>query len=413
MTAVTTEPPAPPRQRNILLVLARDDEATALRTGLDDMGPKWALTGLSDFDDASEAMEDNAFDAVLVDLSAQTDDGAALLREFMERSPETLRLGLIAASERPAIHRLDVPAQQFLTKPCGPMVLKAVLARAFASQDCLSNDCFRELLSGINTLPVLPATYTEIMKELASSDPSLERAGQIVARDLGLSTNVLKLVNSALFGLGRAIAHPSEAAMFLGSETLKALVLSLQVFSQFNQLKLKEFSVEALWKHSWITGVLARRLCEFEEADRATTDAAFIAGLLHDAGKLVLATNHAERFQEIIRLAQKTKSPLWEQEHRAYQTSHAELGGYLLGQWGLPPAVVEAVAFHHRPAQSRCQKFSALTAVHVANTLGQAKGTDSKLVTQSIDTDYLRGLGLSGRVEGWRQFFAESLGQGS
>ena len=197
--------------------------------------------------------------------------------------------------------------------------------------------------------------------------------------------------------------------MFLGTETLKALVLSIQVFSQFSAVKLTEFSVENLWKHSWTIGVLSKRLCEFEETSRTIADEAFLAGLLHDVGKLVLAANHPDKLEGIIRDARKNKCTLWEQEYNNYGASHAELGGYLLGLWGLPAGVVEAVAFHHRPALARRQDFSPLTAVHLANTIGKFQANGTNLVVQSVDMDYLRALGLDDRTEGWKAFFTEAI----
>jgi putative nucleotidyltransferase with HDIG domain len=296
-----------------------------------------------------------------------------------------------------------------LSKPCDPMVLKAVLARAFAAQDFVSHDAFQNWLGSITSLPVLPRIYNELMHELKLEEHcSLERAGLIVARDMGLSAKILQLVNSAFFGLGRVIGHPSEAAVFLGSETLRGLVLSLQVFSQFQQLKLVEFSVENLWKHSWTTGVLAKKLCEFEDAGTIITDEAFMSGLLHDVGKLVLAANFPVRLEENIRLARERQHTLWEQEFKVWGASHAELGAHLLSRWGLPPAVIEAVAFHHRPAQARCQTFCAVTAVHVANTLGRPPAPLGQLPQQSVDLDYLRGLGLTDRLESWRQMLQEA-----
>jgi HD-like signal output (HDOD) protein len=157
--------------------------------------------------------------------------------------------------------------------------------------------------------------------------------------------------------------------------------------------------------------VLARRLCEFEEAGRATTDEAFIAGLLHDVGKLVLAANHPAQLEENIRQARQKRLTLWEQEYQVYNASHAELGGYLLGSWGLPSGVVDAVAFHHRPGHARLQKFSALTAVHVANTLGKKGPSECGLNPQPVSVEYLRGLDLAERAEGWKKFFAEALDQ--
>jgi HD-like signal output (HDOD) protein len=393
----------------ILFVSSDIGETANIQAGLEDMRPKWTLEVASDVATAVTASQRKPFDAAVIDLLLPDSAGVTLLREIMERSPDTLRIGLTTAPERQTIQAVGAPAHQLLSKPCDPKILKAVLARAFASRDFLANDPIKQLVGGISSLPVLPQIYTELMQELKSEEPSLERAGQIVARDMGLTTKILSLVNSAFFGLGRSISHPSEAAMFLGSETLKALVLSLQVFSQFSHLKLADWSVDNLWKHSWATGVLARRLCEFEEADRTSTDEAFISGLLHDVGKLVLAANYPDKLQANLRQARQKNITFWEQEYAAYHASHAELGGYLLGRWGLPPGVVEAVAFHHRPAQARRQSFSALTAVHAANTLGKTGPSECQLIPQQADIEYLRSLGLHERVNGWKQFFSDSL----
>lgn len=396
-------------QRLILFVSADAQEVANVQSGLEDMRAKWSLEVAQDGASALAATQRKSFDAAVVDLLLPNAAGVGLLKEIMERTPDTLRIGLTTAPERQAIEAVGAPAHQLLSKPCDPKALKAVLARAFASRDFLAHDQIKQLVAGISSLPVLPQIYTELMQEFKSEEPSLERAGQIVARDMALTAKILSLVNSAFFGLGRTIAHPSEAAMFLGSETLKALVLSLQVFSQFSHLKIPDWSVENLWKHSWATGVLAKRLCEFEEADRTATDEAFISGLLHDVGKLVLAANYPGKLQDNVAQARQKNITFWEQEYASYNASHAELGGYLLSQWGLPAGVVEAVAFHHRPAQARRQSFSALTAVHVANTLGKKGPSECHLIPQPVDVDYLRSLDLHERVDGWKQFLSDSL----
>ena len=403
------QPAEAPAQKAILLVALSPEDTSAIREGLRDTADKWRLEFVSNVRQALTVLESSAFDAAIVDLQAPGIDAPGLFKSMMEASPTTLRLGLITPPEREAIQQVRAAVHQLLTKPCNGKVLKAVLARAFAAQDFLSDDNFKHLAGGIRSLPVLPSIYTELMQELKSEDPSLELAGQIVAKDMGLSAKILSLVNSAFFGLGRPVTHPSEAAMFLGTETLRALVLSLQVFSQFSQVRLKEFSVENLWKHSWTMGVLARRLCEFEEADRITADEAFIAGLLHDVGKLVLAANHPAQLEENIKQARQKHLTLWEQEYQTFHASHAELGGYLLGTWGLSAGVVEAVAFHHRPALARRRNFSALTAVHVANTLGKKGPSECGLDPQPISVDYLRSLDLAERVDGWKQLFVDTL----
>jgi putative nucleotidyltransferase with HDIG domain len=411
-STLETPPTSTVDQRSILFVALCPEDSDSVRESLRDTTEKWHLEFVHNVRQALTALEGTLFDAAVVDLQAPGIDAPVLFKTIMDASPTTLRLGLVSPPERQAVQQVRAAVHQLLTKPCDTQVLKAVVARAFAAQNFVSDEHFKRLAGGIRSLPVLPSTYTELMQELKSPEPSLERAGEIVARDMALTTKILTLVNSALFGLGRPITHPSEAAVFLGTETLRALVLSLQVFSQFNQIRLKEFSVENLWKHSWTTGVLARRLCEFEEAGRATTDEAFIAGLLHDIGKLLLAANQPESLEGNIRQARQKNAALWEQEYEACQASHAELGGYLLGSWGLSSSVVEAVAFHHRPTLARRQDFSALTAVHVANCLGKKGVGECGLKAQPVSLDYLRGLDLADRVEGWKQFFTEALGQG-
>lgn len=411
MTPSQSDTSASAPTRSILFVSGDADETASIRAGLEDMRPRWVLECVPSAAAALESLGRQKFDAVVVDLLLPGSTGVQFLKDVMEQSPNAVRIGLTVATERQAIQQIGAPVHQLLAKPSDPKILKAVLARAFASQDFLAHDQFKTLVSGITSLPVLPQIYTELMQELKSEEPSLERAGQIVAKDMGLSAKILQLVNSAFFGLGRPITHPSEAAMFLGSETLKALVLSLQVFSQFSQVRLKEFNVENLWKHCWATGVLAKRLCEREEADRATTDESFISGLLHDVGKLVLAANYPDRLEDTIRQAKQNGLALWEQEYQLLGAGHAELGGYLLGMWGLPSGVVEAVAFHHRPTLARRQSFSALTAVHIANTLGKHGLSGCNTVPQAIDMNYLQSLGLTDRVEGWKQFFAEAVEQ--
>jgi putative nucleotidyltransferase with HDIG domain len=394
---------ASPR-RSILLVAMSPEDAAAAADGLKGKLRRWRLQFTPTTPEALALLRSAPYDAVVMNLQARGIDPTRFLREVMESCPETLRIGLTSNDDRRSIQEAGVPVHQFLAKPLDPMVLTAVLARAFAGQDFLSQEHFRRLVERIQTLPVLPAAYTAILDELNGEDPSAERVGELVARDMALSTKMLQLVNSAFFGLGRVISHPAEATMFLGTETVKALVLSLTVFSQFDRLRVKQFSPEALWRHSWTTGVLARRLCEFEETERSVAEEAFLAGLLHDIGKLLLAANYPELMEKNLEESAQKKIALWEQEFLVHGASHAELGGFLLRKWGLPAGVVDAVTFHHRPMLARVRSFAAVTAVHLANTLPRVLAGDSAIPTDLVDVGYLRTLGMEDRLEDWKSY---------
>ncbi|HXG49053.1 MAG TPA: response regulator [Methylomirabilota bacterium] len=393
-------------RRTVLFVSSDPRELRAFRDGLEELRPKWRLEIAADGPNAMAWIKELALDAVVVDLLAPGYDALAILQDVAERRPEALRVGLTSPSQKQTLQNVAAPVHQFLCKPWDSKVLTAVLARAFAAQDYSTNQCFHRLLAGLHSLPVLPDTYIELERELRSEDPSLERAGEIVSQDMAVTAKLLQLVNSAYFGLGRAISSPTEAAMYLGTETLKALVLSLQVFSQYEHLR--DLGLEALWKHSWLTGTLARQICEFEEAQADLKSHAFIGGLLHDLGKLVIAANHPNTYRAALDLAHRRGISFWEAEQELYHTSHAELGAYLLARWGLPAPVVEAVAFHHRPGLARDTGFTPLSAVHAANVFTKERVRGSDAVAQPVDVDYLQGIGLVDRVEQWQELGMDS-----
>jgi putative nucleotidyltransferase with HDIG domain len=201
------------------------------------------------------------------------------------------------------------------------------------------------------------------------------------------------------------VVSPVEAISYIGLETTKAVVLLAHTFSSFDNLKLMQFSIEDLWRHSVQVGRLARRVAELEQVEEEVAEQAFAAGLLHDIGKLLFAANHPGVFSKVLRLAREQSCNLWEAESQVLPgVGHAELGATVLGIWGLPKSITEAVALHHRPWQQRGHTFTPITAVHVANILDHESHPDPDIILPSqINTSYLKDLGLTGRVEAWRQ----------
>jgi hypothetical protein len=159
--------------------------------------------------------------------------------------------------------------------------------------------------------------------------------GQLVERDVGMTAKILQIVNSAFFGLPRRVVNAQDAVALLGYDTLKALVLSSGIFSQFDARRMRCLNLDALWRHSTQAGVFARTIAVSEKLPRAAQDEAFTAGMLHDIGKLVLAQNFPEEYAEVLAEAQAGKRPPAEIEQARFGASHAELGAYLLGLWGI------------------------------------------------------------------------------
>ena len=233
---------------------------------------------------------------------------------------------------------------------------------------------------------------------------SLKAIGKIIVKDMGMTAKILQLANSAFFGVRGPVSTVEQAVNFLGLETVQALILVAHVFSQFSEKHLSTFQVARLWEESLETGALAREIAKIEGCTPFETEQAYTAGLLHDMGILVLAANCADQFSAILAEAAAKKGTVWELEQSEIGITHAELGAYMLGLWGLSDPIVEAVAYHHRPGEYIGKTFAPVTAVHVADALLPCLskyGTDD--CAHLIDTTYLEKLHLSDRIPVWKE----------
>jgi HD-like signal output (HDOD) protein len=255
----------------------------------------------------------------------------------------------------------------------------------------------------MSRLPSIPALYLEIVQKASRADCSIEEIGGIISRDMGMTAQVLKLANSAFFGLRRQVSSAEEAVSYLGLDTIKSLVLSIHAFSQFEKAEIGTLKIESVWNHSMQVAGSAKRISKMEGQDAKAADEAFTAGMLHDIGKLVLAVNFPNEYAEATRLAHSgLEYHLAEQ--RIFGANHADVGGYLFGLWGLPVPVVEAVALHHCPSRATQPAFSPLTSVHAANVFeSERPNCENGAPAPQLDDKYLGLLGVSCCLAAWRK----------
>jgi len=357
-------------------------------------------------DNAAKALERMAlasFDVIVSDMCMPGMNGAQLLAEVMRRHPKTVRIVLSGHADKELILQCAGSAHHYLSKPCDPDVMKAVVQRALSRDDLLPHERLRAWVGKMEHLPTVPALYQALVEALQDSETSIDDIGRLIGRDIGMTAGMLKLVNSAFFGLGRTLSDPTEAVYHLGLDTVKSLVLAIGAFVQFCSQGAGAERVRQIWLHSLAVAACARMIASAEGAERKIQDEAYVAGLLHDVGKLVLVVNLSGEEHRMLRLAKEGERRDREAECEVFGADHAAIGGYLLGLWGLPAPLVEAVAYHHQPILGPTSAYTPLTAVHVGNALAQGAGAgDGNAAAALLDADYLRAAGVLDRLEGWR-----------
>jgi HD-like signal output (HDOD) protein len=385
-------------------ILFVDDEPRILQ-GLENLlvryRRKWEMTFAASGAAALDQMRQTPVDVIVADMRMPMMDGAALLRIVKDEHPETVRIILSGQSEIELAMRAVPVAHQFLDKPCKPEILERVVERACSLQALVSDERLRRLVGGLKKLPALPAAYTALQRTLADEESGAREVARIIERDIAMSAKVLQLVNSAFFGLSRHVTSVSDAVSYLGFRMIQQLVLGSEVFGGDGLRSPNGFSLEGLRDHSLLTAGIARGILA---GDQKQAGDAWTAGLLHDIGKLVLAAELPEHLTATASAAKQSGRAPFQVEQELYGVTHAEIGAYLVGVWGLPYPIVEAVGNHHAPERVEHPGLDVLTAVHVANALAHECEPNAGAPGSGVlNSEYIASLGFSDRLPKWRE----------
>jgi len=259
-------------------------------------------------------------------------------------------------------------------------------------------DEIRKSIDRMSKLPTIAVMLNKCSELMENSSVSASAVAEMISKDQSITSMVLRLVNSSFYGLPQKINSVNQAIVVLGFNTVRNLVLSCSVFDVFWKGDgSTRFSMFEFWKHSIGCAAVAKIIGsrvgvhQFEDA--------FIAGLLHDVGKIVLARYFRDDFLMILRIVQEKNMLFKEVEKQILGFTHAEIGGYLAKKWNLPGNLIEGITFHHTPSLSK-NNTNLVLAVHLADIvcrgLGFGSGGDD-LIPQ-LDTSAWNNSGLTMRV---------------
>jgi putative nucleotidyltransferase with HDIG domain len=239
-----------------------------------------------------------------------------------------------------------------------------------------SPDETRRLVQRIVDLPTLPIIIPRILRLVEDHRSSAADLAKVIGSDQALASRILRLANSAFYGFRREIVSINHAVVLLGFDTVKSIVLAATVLNTLGDGDVvSSFDREQFWLHVVTTAAAARILGRKLRVVDAET--AFVAGLLHDLGKVVLDRFFYRHYAEAARLAAESPCPIREAEMALFSVDHAQVGRWLAERWRLPPAIIEPVAFHHRPAEAASEHWALSAVVHLADILARNAGIGS------------------------------------
>lgn len=333
-------------------VLFVDDETRvleALERVLFEIEDSWETCYVSSGERALTELARQPYDVVVSDLRMAGVDGVALLKRVAELYPRVVRIVLSGHSDEEDALKMVRVAHQFLAKPCAATTVHEVVARTAQLTQLLPDRKLQTLVGQLGSLPSPPAVLhalTQLLEQGGESNDAADALARLIKTDPAVTAKLLQVASSAFFNTAASVADVETAIMRLGFRTLRNLTQALGDFLPTRPSSMPTVSaVEQLQQRSLNIARLAANMARLPE----DASAAYIAGLLCDVGQLALISTAPERLYVTQAEAAQRGVAAHAAELATWGVTHAEIGGYLLGLWGLPIQIVEAVANHHAP----------------------------------------------------------------
>lgn len=381
-------------------ILFVDDEINVLN-GLKRMlrGERmsWEMTFVESGEEALELCSRFSFDVVVSDIRMPGMDGATLLSLIRERYPATSRIALSGYLDDELLTKALPVVHRYIMKPCQQRELQSAIANLLSLCEILKTKELRQVVGAIGVLPSPPALVERLIKVINEPDTSTIKIAELIEKDVSMSAQILHLANSDFFNVAIQSTSIMQAIDHLGLNTIRHLVLAAELFRAYvpNQI-IPASWIETVQLHAQHTAKIASH---FFQRSRLYEEI-FTASLLHDIGITILASSMPEQYSRCIEQAHADLDKVYLEEEKVFGVSHAEVGSYLLGVWGLPAAVVQAVSNHHNPMRHTHEGGEVVLAVYISDLLSRSLGaSDAMSILGEQDRINIEQLGLRSEYE--------------
>lgn len=308
---------------------------------------RWDVTGFTVVPSAAaalSALNGDRFDVVITNLRLPAMDGAELLAEVKTRFPATTRIVLSGYVEDDVIFKAAKVAHRYLHKPCEADEIARTIEEVERCHQAIDSDAMVAMIGRIENLPTLGDVYFDLMDAVAGDDWSPADLAEIVSRDVGITVELLRLVNSGFFGLSRTVHSVEQAITFLGLDVVRAAVAGYSLFNEVNNAP--NIDIEEVAARSRSAALLACKSVSSAGGTRSEAAEAYLAGIVHEVGALALsAVSEVER--DALQAALAGHDVVT--ERLVLGADRYSVSQYLLGLWGFSPSMCEAVASLARP----------------------------------------------------------------
>ncbi len=333
----------------------------------------WEVLLASSMEEALEIVESNNIDILISDFRMPGKSGLDLLELIRKDHPNIIRIILTGQIETEQTIRSISTAQQFISKPIRSDELTSILERNVALLKYVDNPYLKKSIGFIGNLPSKTSTYNKLTYLLGKPTATITDMASVVEHDLAITAKILQIINSSFFGLVKEVTNIKTAVTLLGENVLRSIVLSEEVKKVLGTEKFPDgWSMNALHEHSIRSAIMASKIARTP----AEKEQAFISGFLHDFGILIIACKFPDLFKEHDQLSKKRSCPISDVEYEKFGISHAEIGAYMLGLWGLPFDIIEAIAHHHTIMNYPMEELGLVDLVFLADIASKVSADD-------------------------------------
>ncbi len=366
-----------------LRIMFVDDELSvikSLKRTFRKYDKEWKMYFFTNPLEAFESLKENNVDVIITDMKMPEETGFELLSKVKKKYPGIIRIILTGYANKELIYSSFEVAHQLLIKPISAESIIAVVTQINIINTYIKNKELQNVINNLSYLPPLPEIYLELSKKIKDPESSLNDLAKIISRDPSLIADILKMVNSAYFGLSNKVFKISQAISFMGIDLIKDIILTSSIFKNLKGTETQIAAIKKVYQHSSNVLKYSIAISENLEMEDIDKNYIFITSMFHDLGKIVLIMNLGKKYEVLLNSAEKDKNlNLEELEIKYLSFTHSQVGAYILGLWGFSTKVIQSILFHHHPELSECTDSYLLGTIYLADYLDNKTNPNFKV----------------------------------